>query len=202
MPDLTSSITVLMLWAVIGYAMGSVPFGVLVARYWGLGDLTKIGSGNIGATNVLRTGNKRAAATTLVLDGAKGAVAVLLARAMAGEDAAQVAALAALIGHCFPVWLGFKGGKGVASFLGIVLALYWPLGLLLCAVWLVVAKLSKYSSLAALIAVGLSPVLALVIGHGQVFVLCSLMAALVYWRHRGNIAQLRQGTETKIGAKS
>ncbi|MBL4812285.1 MAG: glycerol-3-phosphate acyltransferase, partial [Rhodobacteraceae bacterium] len=94
------------------------------------------------------------------------------------------------------------GGKGVASFLGIVLALYWPLGLLLCAVWLVVAKLSKYSSLAALIAVGLSPVLALVIGHGQVFVLCSLMAALVYWRHRGNIAQLRQGTETKIGAKS
>ena len=132
MPLLETSIAGLVVWALIGYVLGSIPFGMVLARIMGLGNLREVGSGNIGATNVLRTGNKTAAFLTLVLDGAKGAVAVLLARAFAGEDAAQIAGLAAFLGHCFPVWLGFRGGKGVATFLGIILALAWPIGLACC----------------------------------------------------------------------
>lgn len=201
MPEISNGAVVLTLWATLGYLIGSVPFGVLVARVMGLGDLRKIGSGNIGATNVLRTGNKRAAALTLLLDGGKGAGAVLLARALAGEDAAQLAALAAFLGHCFPIWLAFRGGKGVATFLGIMLALAWPVGLAACATWLVVAVAMRYSSLAALLAAGMTPVWAVLLGHGTLTLLAMLLALLIYARHWGNIARLRAGTEPRIGAK-
>ncbi|NCO86658.1 MAG: glycerol-3-phosphate 1-O-acyltransferase PlsY [Rhodobacterales bacterium] len=201
MPVIENSAVVLTLWATLGYLLGSVPFGVLLARVFGLGDLRKIGSGNIGATNVLRTGNKRAAALTLLLDGGKGAVAVLAARWLAGEDAAQLAALAAFIGHCFPIWLGFRGGKGVATFLGIMLALAWPVGLAACATWVLVAAVMRYSSLAALMAAGMSPVWAAFLGRGEVMLLAAALAILIYARHWGNIARLRAGTEPRIGAK-
>ncbi len=201
MPDMTSTPLVLLIWAVAGYLLGSVPFGLLISRAMGLGDIRAIGSGNIGATNVLRTGNKRAAALTLLLDGGKGAVAVLIARQFAGEDAVQLAALAAFLGHCFPVWLGFKGGKGVATFIGLTLALAWPVGLAACATWLVVATISRYSSLAALMAAGMSPVWAALLGQGQIFILGIVLAALVYARHWGNIQRLRAGTESRIGKK-
>ena len=143
MPDLVSPATTLLLWAALGYLLGSVPFGVLVTRALGLGDVRAIGSGNIGATNVLRTGSKGAALATLLLDGGKGALAVLLARAVAPEDAAQLAGLAAFLGHCFPVWLGFRGGKGVATFLGLLLAVAWPVGLAACATWAASAALLR-----------------------------------------------------------
>ncbi len=201
MPVIENSATVLTLWATLGYVLGSVPFGVLLARVFGLGDLRKIGSGNIGATNVLRTGNKRAAALTLLLDGGKGAVAVLLARGLAGQDAAQIAALAAFIGHCFPIWLGFRGGKVVATFLGILLALAWPVGLAACATWVLVAAAMRFSSLAALMAAGMSPVWAALFGRGEVVLLAVALALLIYARHWGNIVRLRAGTEPKIGAK-
>jgi acyl phosphate:glycerol-3-phosphate acyltransferase len=200
-PTIESSGLILGLWAVLGYLLGSVPFGVLITRAMGLGDVRKIGSGNIGATNVLRTGNKGAALATLLLDGGKGAVAVLIARAMAGEDAAQVAALASFIGHCFPVWLGFKGGKGVATFLGIILALSFPLGLAACGTWALVAALTRWSSLAALMAAGFTPVWAMFIGPGEVIGLGMVLAVLIYWRHGANIERLRAGTEPKIGQK-
>ena len=198
MPEIVSPVSVLLLWAVLGYLIGSVPFGVLVTRAMGLGDLRSIGSGNIGATNVLRTGNKGAAAATLILDGGKGALAVLLARAMAAEDAVQLAALAAFLGHCYPVWLGFRGGKGVATFLGVALALAWPLGLAACAVWLVGAAAIRISSLAALISAALAPVLALTLAPEQVGLFLAL-AAVIFWRHRANIGRLRTGTEPRIG---
>jgi glycerol-3-phosphate acyltransferase PlsY len=166
-----------------------------------LGDLRQIGSGNIGATNVLRTGNKRAAALTLLLDGGKGAVAVLLARWLAQEDAAQMAALGAFLGHCFPVWLAFKGGKGVATLLGILLALAPSVGLAAIATWLVVAAIFRFSSLAALAAAGFAPVWGVFLGHGQLFVLGIVLAILIYLRHWQNIARLRAGTETRIGQK-
>lgn len=190
-----------LIWAVLGYLLGSVPFGILLARAMNLGDLRKIGSGNIGATNVLRTGNKKAAALTLLFDGAKGAVAVLLARQFSGEAAAQVAALAAFWGHCYPVWLGFKGGKGVATFIGIMLALAWPIGLIVCATWLLVAVVTRYSSLSALLAAGMSPVFAVLLNYGDHGLIAMLLAALIYWRHRENISRLRAGTESKIGQK-
>ncbi|KNG92594.1 glycerol-3-phosphate 1-O-acyltransferase PlsY [Pseudaestuariivita atlantica] len=201
MPEITSATTILLLWAAIGYLLGSVPFGVLVSRAFGLGDLRKVGSGNIGATNVLRTGNRKAAFLTLLLDGGKGVVAVLLARWLAGEDAAQLAGLMAFLGHCFPVWLGFKGGKGVATFLGIVLALAWPVGIAACATWLVIAAAFRYSSLAALVAAGLSPVWALLLGHGSAVLLSLALAVIVYVRHNANIARLRSGEEPKIGGR-
>ena len=202
MPQLTNPTTILLLWALIGYLIGSIPFGILVTRAMNLGDLRQIGSGNIGATNVLRTGNKTAAALTLLLDGGKGAVAVLLARALAGEDAAQIAALAAFLGHCFPVWLKFKGGKGVATFLGITLALAWPVGLCALATWAVVAAVMRYSSLAALMAAGLSPFWAVLTDRGDVFLLALILGILIYIRHAANIGRLRAGTEPKIGKKS
>jgi acyl phosphate:glycerol-3-phosphate acyltransferase len=201
-PQLTNPTTILLLWALLGYLLGSVPFGVIITRAMNLGDLRQIGSGNIGATNVLRTGNKAAAALTLLLDGGKGAVAVLLARAIAGDDAAQIAGLAAFIGHCFPVWLRFKGGKGVATFLGIMLALAWPVGLCALATWAVVAAIMRYSSLAALMAAGLSPVWAVVTGRGDILLLALLLGILIYIRHAANIRRLRAGTEPKIGQKT
>ena len=188
-------------WASIGYLLGSVPFGILIAGFLKLGDLRQIGSGNIGATNVLRTGNKKAAALTLLLDCAKGAVAVLLARHFAGETAAQITAIAAFIGHCYPAWIRFEGGKGVATFIGIMLALSWPLGLLICLTWLIVAAITRYSSLSALLSAGMSPVYAVVLGHGDQAFLAMILAALIYWRHRENIMRLRNRTESKIGKK-
>jgi glycerol-3-phosphate acyltransferase PlsY len=201
MPPVESAASLLILWAGLGYLLGSIPFGMVLARLMGLGNLREIGSGNIGATNVLRTGNKAAAALTLLLDGGKGAAAVLLARAMAGEDAAQLAGLAAFAGHCYPVWLGFAGGKGVATFLGLLLALAWPVGIAACLTWLVTAVVARISSLSALVAAVLAPVWALVLGHGAAAALAACLAALILWRHRGNIARLRAGTEPRIGQK-
>ena len=201
MPDVTSPALILLLVAVASYLLGSIPFGVVITRALGLGDLRQIGSGNIGATNVLRTGNRAAAAATLVLDAAKGAVAVLLARAWVGPDAAQVAALFAFLGHLFPVWLQFRGGKGVATFLGTLLALAWPVGLAACATWAVTAAVSRISSLSALVAAGLAPVWLLIFGRGQMLALVIILAALVFLRHGANIARLRAGTEPRIGAK-
>jgi len=201
MPPFDSDLSVLLLWAVIGYGLGSIPFGMVLAKVMGLGNLREIGSGNIGATNVLRTGNKTAAALTLLLDGAKGAVAVLLARAYAGGDAVQLAALMALLGHCYPVWLGFRGGKGVATFLGLMLALAWPVGIACCVTWLAAAKLSRISSMGALVAAASSVIWVLLMGYGGLLILVVLLTALIFWRHRENIARINAGTEPKIGQK-
>jgi glycerol-3-phosphate acyltransferase PlsY len=201
MPELVCSTPTLLIVAALAYVVGSVPFGILITRALGLGDLRTIGSGNIGATNVLRTGNKAAAAATLILDGAKGAVAVLLARWLAAEDAAQVAGLGAFLGHLFPVWLGFRGGKGVATFIGVLLALAWPVGLAVCGVWLAVALVTRYSSLAALIAAASSTLWMLPLGYGRLMVLGAVLTVLVYIRHLGNLKRLRDGTEPRIGAK-
>jgi glycerol-3-phosphate acyltransferase PlsY len=201
MPDVTSPALILLLVALASYLLGSIPFGLVITRALGLGDLRQIGSGNIGATNVLRTGNRAAAAATLGLDAAKGAVAVLLARALVGPDAAQVAALFAFLGHLFPVWLQFRGGTGVATFLGTLLALAWPVGLAACATWAATAAISRISSLSALVAAGLAPVWLLVFGRGQMLALVVILAALVFLRHGANIARLRAGTEPRIGAK-
>lgn len=201
MPPIENTLTILLLWAVAGYLIGSVPFGVIVARAMGLGNLREIGSGNIGATNVLRTGSKPAAAATLILDAAKGAVALLLARTLAGEDAAQLAALAAMIGHCYPVWLKFKGGKGVATFIGIVLALAWPVGIAVCVAWLIGAALSRQSSMGGLIAAASSSILVVLMGYGTGYLLCIMLTIITFWRHRANISRIRAGTEPKIGQK-
>lgn len=191
-----------LLWAAIGYLLGSIPFGIVITRALGLGDLRQIGSGNIGATNVLRTGNKPAALATLLLDAGKGAIAVALARLSgAPELAVMLAGGAAFIGHLYPVWLRFRGGKGVATFLGTLLALAWPVGLAACAAWLLTAVVSRISSLSALVAAAASPVLALLLGHSGLVWLCVLLAALIFWRHRANIARLRAGTEPRIGRK-
>ena len=201
MPDLETSQSLLILWAVIGYLLGSIPFGMVLAKDMNLGNLREIGSGNIGATNVLRTGSKGAAAATRLLDGAKGAVAVLLARAISGEDAAQLAALMAFLGHCYPVWLGFKGGKGVATFLGLMLALAWPVGLACCLTWLVTALIVRISSFAAIVAAASSTIWMFFLGQGEMVVLGFVLMLLIFWRHRANIARLKAGTEPKIGQK-
>ena len=201
MPVIESTVTILILWAVIGYLLGSIPFGMVLAKLMNLGNLREIGSGNIGATNVLRTGNKAAALGTLILDGGKGAVAVLIARVLAGEDAAQLAGLMAFLGHCYPVWLGFKGGKGVATFLGLMLALAFPVGALCCLAWLVTAAISRISSLSAIVAAATSTFWVAFIGPGAIFLLSAILTLLVFWRHRENIARLRDGTEPKIGKK-
>ncbi|EAP75390.1 glycerol-3-phosphate 1-O-acyltransferase PlsY [Roseovarius nubinhibens] len=201
MPPIDTAPLMLLLWAMLGYLLGSIPFGIVITRAMGLGNLREIGSGNIGTTNVLRTGSKGAALATLVLDGAKGAVAALLARAMAGEDAAQIAGLMAFAGHCFPVWLGFRGGKGVATFLGLLLALAWPVGIAACATWLVTALIARISSLSALMAAALAPVWIMVLGHGEMLILSLILGGIIFWRHKDNIARLRAGTEPKIGKK-
>lgn len=201
MPELVSPWSVLLAWCGIGYLLGSVPFGVVMARLFGLGDLRKVGSGNIGATNVLRTGNRTAAFLTLILDSGKGGAAVLLAKAFAAPDAVQVAALAAFVGHCFPVWLGMRGGKGVATWLGILLALTWPIGLIACAVWLLVALLWRYSSLAALAAAALTPLWMWTLGWESEVALGLALAALIFARHAANIRRLAAGEEPRIGRK-
>ena len=201
MPMVTSGAGALILAAALGYLLGSIPFGVLLTRALGLGDLRKIGSGNIGATNVLRTGNKAAALATLLLDGGKGAAAVLIARALAAEDAAQVAGGAAFLGHLFPVWLGFRGGKGVATFLGTLLALAWPVGVAACATWLATAVVSRISSLSALVAAALAAVWAGFLGHSGMIWLTVALATLVFWKHLPNIERIKAGTEPRIGRK-
>jgi acyl phosphate:glycerol-3-phosphate acyltransferase len=186
-------------WIVLGYLFGSVPFGLLLTRAAGLGDIRRIGSGNIGATNVLRTGNKTLAGTTLLFDLLKGAVPVVIASRIAGENAGLWAGLGAVLGHLFPVWLGFKGGKGVATSYGVLIAAAWPVGIAAGAFWLVAAKLLRISSLAALISFALAPLIAWALADTAVVSLALAIAALVYARHHGNIRRLLAGTEPRIG---
>ncbi len=196
---------------VVGYLLGSIPFGLFLTRAAGLGDIRQIGSGNIGATNVLRTGNRSIAAATLILDAGKAAAAVLLARAMLytpdlpiGGDRVlplYLAAVGAFLGHCFPAWLNFKGGKGVAVMIGSLLALSWPVGLIFCAVWLLIAVTRKFSSLAALTAAATAPIFAYVIVDEWLAATAALLAILLFYQHRENIARLIRGTEPKIGSE-
>jgi glycerol-3-phosphate acyltransferase PlsY len=187
--------------ALLGYLLGAIPFGLLLTRLAGLGDVRRIGSGNIGATNVLRTGNKALALATLLLDGGKGAAAVLLAGALWQQDQALLAGLFAVIGHNFPIWLRFRGGKGVATTLGVLLALAWPVGLLACGIWLVMAALFRYSSLSALTAFAAAPFLAWYFAGESVAVIVALLALLGIARHHANIRRLLRGEEPKIGGK-
>ncbi len=184
-----------------GYLLGSIPFGLVLTRLAGLGDIRKIGSHSIGATNVLRTGNKGLAAATLLLDGAKGGVAVLIA-ARWGADMALAAGLGALLGHLFPVWLGFKGGKGVATALGMYLVLDWRVGVACCVTWLIVAAIFRFSSLASLVATAAAPAYAFYLaGDAPLAQLAMLVALLVWAKHHENIRRLLSGTESKIGQK-
>ncbi len=182
-----------------GYLLGSIPFGLLLSRAAGLGDIRKIGSGNIGATNVLRTGRKDIALATVILDGGKGALAAWIA-GFWGPDASLVAAFGAILGHCFPIWLGFRGGKGIATALGIMLVVAWPVAAAAAATWLAVAVLTRYSSLSALIATALSPLYAWwLMGDLQLVEFCGLLALLLWVRHHQNIRNLLTGKESKIG---
>ena len=190
-------VTVSVLTTLLGFLLGSVPFGLLLTKAAGLGDIRSIGSGNIGATNVLRTGRRDLAAATLLLDAAKGVVAVLLARHFGGPGA--VAGLAAVLGHTLTPWLRFRGGKGVATGLGVLLGIGWPLGLAACASWLVGAAIFRMSSVAALLALAVSPFIALYL-HPYPWPV-PIIAVWIVWRHRTNIARLRAGTEPRIGAK-
>jgi acyl phosphate:glycerol-3-phosphate acyltransferase len=199
MPDLVTSTPLLTLAALIAYLVGAIPFGTVIARLFGLGNLRDIGSGNIGATNVLRTGNKLAAFLTLILDAGKAGAAVLVARSLLGEDAAQIAGFFAFLGHCFPVYLKFKGGKGVATFFGMLIALYWPLGIAAGAVWIFIAYTFRLSSLSALMASLMAPAIAWGLGRPDLLVLTTSLTILVWYRHSENITRLLDGTETKIG---
>ena len=201
MPTIETPGALLALVAVLAYLLGSVPFGIVITRALGLGDLRRIGSGNIGATNVLRTGNKGAALATLLLDAGKGGIAVALARVIGGEDAAQLAALASFLGHLFPVWLGFKGGKGVATFLGTVLVLDWRVGLACCVTWAVSAAVTRISSLSALVSAALSSLWLLIFGNGHMLFLAVALTVLIYWKHWPNIERIKAGTEPRIGKK-
>jgi acyl phosphate:glycerol-3-phosphate acyltransferase len=183
----------------LGYLLGSIPFGLILARLAGHGDLREIGSGNIGATNVLRTGSKGLAALTLILDMLKGTAAVLIG-AQFGPNAALLGGLGAFLGHLFPVWLGFRGGKGVATYLGVLIGLYWPAALLFAAVWLAVAALTRYSSLAALVASLAVPAMLIFMGEAPMAALALLFTLLLYWRHADNISRLLRGEEERIGA--
>ncbi len=190
------------LYVVLGYLLGAIPFGLLLTRAAGLGDIRAIGSGNIGATNVLRTGRKGLAAGTLVLDALKGAAAVGIAMGIGGAEPALWAGLGAVFGHLFPVWLGFKGGKGVATSYGVLFAAAWPVGLAAGAVWLVVAGLARRSSLAALSSFALAPLLAIVLANPGIVKLAFAIAVLVFIRHHANIRRLLAGTEPRIGHKA
>lgn len=189
--------------ALIGYGLGSVPFGLLLTRAAGLGDVRNIGSGNIGATNVLRTGNKKLAAATLLFDLLKGTAAVLLVRALMPTvaEADTLAGVAAFVGHLFPVWLGFKGGKGVATYIGVLLGLFWPAVLIFAGVWIAVAYFSRYSSLAALVATVIVPLSLWGLGEGVLAMVFGLLTVIVWVKHHANIRRLLAGTEGKIGRK-
>jgi glycerol-3-phosphate acyltransferase PlsY len=185
----------------LGYFLGAIPFGLFFAYASGAGDVRKIGSGNIGATNVLRTGKKWAAAATLLCDGLKGAAAVLIARSVLPAGCEIFAALAAVLGHVFPLWLRFKGGKGVATFLGVTFALSWPAGLLVAGSWLLAAAIWRISSLSALIAIALSPLYFSLVSHKEYAPLALLLAVLIFFMHRENIRRLISGAEPRIGSK-
>ena len=190
------------LYALIGgYLLGSIPFGLLIARATGQGDIRKIGSGNIGATNVLRTGRKDIAFITLLLDAGKAGIAALLFNHFFGAPIGFFAGAAALIGHCFPIWLKFKGGKGVATFFGALLATAWPIGLIAGAIWLACAFITRISSLSALAAAGSAPLIALIMGYPHVAMMAAVMAIIIYVRHAENIGRILQGTESRIGQK-
>jgi glycerol-3-phosphate acyltransferase PlsY len=183
----------------IGYALGAIPFGLILTRTFRAGDLRSIGSGNIGATNVLRTGRKGLAVATLLLDMGKGLLAVSLAWRFLPE-AVSLAAVGAILGHCFPVWLRFKGGKGVATLMGVALGLAWPIGVAYAVTWLGLLAVTRISSLAGMSAAGVAPIAALLTGHGDLAPVLVLLAVLVLWLHRANIARLRAGTEPKVGS--
>ncbi len=189
--------------ALVGYGLGSIPFGLLLTRAAGLGDVRSIGSGNIGATNVLRTGNKKLAAATLLLDLLKGTAAVVLIRLLMPEvhDANTLAGFAAFLGHLFPVWLGFKGGKGVATYIGVLLGLFWPAVLIFAGVWIAVAYFSRYSSLAALTATVVVPLSLWALGQNVLAGTFALLSIIVWIKHHANIRRLVAGTEGKIGQK-
>jgi len=197
MPDVLLTIVL----SLLGYLLGSIPFGLLLTKIAGLGDIRGIGSGNIGATNVLRTGRKGLAAVTLLLDALKGAAAVLIVRAIGGYELALLAGLGAGLGHLFPVWLKFKGGKGVATGLSVLTAASWPVGIAACAVWLIVAGVSRLSSLAALAAFASTPLAALIVENFALVKLVFTIAVLVFVRHQANIRRLIAGTEPRIGQK-
>nr|WP_210270352.1 glycerol-3-phosphate 1-O-acyltransferase PlsY [Ensifer oleiphilus] len=183
-----------------GYLLGSIPFGLILTRMAGLGDVRKIGSGNIGATNVLRTGNKKLAAATLLLDALKGTAAAAIA-SLWGVEAGIAAGLAAFLGHLYPVWLGFKGGKGVATYIGVLLGLVPWVVLVFAAIWLAMAKISRYSSLSALVATAVIPVVLYLTGHEKVALLFAVMTLITWVKHRANIKRLLAGTESRIGDK-
>ncbi|GAB5511853.1 MAG: glycerol-3-phosphate 1-O-acyltransferase PlsY [Hyphomicrobiales bacterium] len=209
MPDpinLTASAPYFLAAFLFGYLLGSIPFGLLLTRMAGLGDVRSIGSGNIGATNVLRTGRKDVAAATLLLDAAKGFAAVFIAGSFFGPAIAALAAIGALVGHCYPVWLRFKGGKGVATFLGILVALSWPHAALFAAIWLALAFTLRYSSLAALVACLCVPISAFLFSPASLFgsralgEVTIILVVLIFWKHRENIKRLLTGQESRIGS--
>jgi glycerol-3-phosphate acyltransferase PlsY len=185
----------------LGYLLGSIPFGLVLTKLAGTQDLRSIGSGNIGATNVLRTGHKGLAAATLICDALKGTAAVIIAGYYAGPDAAMLAALGALLGHLFPVWLGFKGGKGVAVYIGVLIGLFWPAAVIFCLIWLATAFTSRYSSLSALVASFVTPLFLWFFGHAALASLFAVLTLLLFYMHRENIKRLQAGTEGRIGEK-
>jgi acyl phosphate:glycerol-3-phosphate acyltransferase len=188
--------------ALLGYVLGAIPFGLLLTQAAGLGDIRQIGSGNIGATNVLRTGNKALAAATLLLDAAKGAAAVIVAELLFGEQAALIGGFAAFIGHIFPIWLGFKGGKGVATYLGVLIALDWRLAVIFAIVWLSMAAVARISSLAALIATLAVVIASWLLAERDQALVVTLMSAILIFKHRVNIERLLAGKEPRIGSRT
>jgi acyl phosphate:glycerol-3-phosphate acyltransferase len=186
---------------ILGYLLGSIPFGLILTRLAGTPDLRSIGSGNIGATNVLRTGRKGLAAATLICDMLKGTAAVLIAGYFRGPDAAMLAALGAFLGHLFPVWLKFKGGKGVAVYIGVLIGLFWPAAVVFCVLWIATAATTRYSSLSALLASVVTPIFLWWLGHLTLASLFAALTLLLFYMHRANIARLQAGTEGRIGEK-
>lgn len=200
LPVIEHSILNIILIAITGYLIGSIPFGIIIAKIMGLGNLRNIGSGNIGATNVLRTGNKLAAILTLIFDLSKGAVVVILARLLFDDSAAQISGLGSFLGHCFPVWLGFKGGKGVATFIGITLALYWPAGILTCLTWILIAYISRISSLSALLSSISSIVWIWICGMPNATFIMIILTIFIWVRHKENIKRIIKNTEPRINS--
>ena len=200
LPVIEHSILNISLIAITGYLIGSIPFGIIIAKIMGLGNLRNIGSGNIGATNVLRTGNKLAAILTLIFDLSKGAVVVILARLLFDDSAAQISGLGSFLGHCFPVWLGFKGGKGVATFIGITLALYWPAGILTCLTWISIAYISRISSLSALLSSISSIVWIWICGMPNATFIMIILTIFIWVRHKENIKRIIKNTEPRINS--
>lgn len=186
---------------ILGYLLGSIPFGLILTRQAGTEDLRSIGSGSIGATNVLRTGHKGLAAATLICDALKGTIAVVIAGYLGGPNAAMLAALGAFLGHLFPVWLKFKGGKGVAVYIGVLIGLLWPAAIVFCVLWLATAAISRYSSLSALVASFVTPIFLWWFGHPALAALFAVMTLLLFYAHRENIGRLLAGTEGRIGQK-